>query len=587
MEMACDEKVISVFDTDIRSEYASSLIRLAVKKNIFLNSGLLAFGESNIKSRIKGIMRFKKAGFFMGAASIIVLIVIGAMLLTNGQYKDDGNKSSHMKSVNNGSTGSRFGIYLVKETNTKAAIEKGLDNLVFESNPIISEKDIKLYNWSNHSIELSEGVLSRIPNVPVSGLPFIVVADGERIYLGAFWTSISSASTSLPVIDILRKPFAINMGYPGKLENASDPRNDQRVYKVLTETGKLSLKSDATATDTKKDSSPPPINNRLWEKDGWSYFLEQIPRGGVIPLDNYVGRLYRQNSEGITETLDKLVTYRNNSAVIFPAGDRIVFMGFAGTGVMDFKSRAVISIREDGGDRKTFNTEFNVVRHLCYDKGYLYFEGWTNDGAFPRPVCRLDTELKKNIKMADIDGSLITVFDGYAYYLNGSIYRLKLDWASKPEIWDKAAIGKNIASVQRTAENEYNVVYAENSKPYILKLPNEKSKALNVIQKYFNAFENSDYKSMKALATEYHNKNLVHNGDVWGMKWARAKEIKIVENPDFLRTGNLESTLVYGVSVDMETVKTSAQYPSTGTFFYVILVKDANGTWRVDGYTTG
>jgi hypothetical protein len=105
-------------------------------------------------------------------------------------------------------------------------------------------------------------------------------------------------------------------------------------------------------------------------------------------------------------------------------------MGSAGTDVMDFKRNVIVSIREDGSDRRTFNTQYSGGRHLCYDNGYLYFEGWTNDGAFPRPVCRLDTELTKNIKMADIDGSFITVYDGYAIILTACIYRLKLDWVS-------------------------------------------------------------------------------------------------------------------------------------------------------------
>lgn len=87
MEMACDEKVVSVFDNDIRSEYAASLIKLAAKQNVLLNGGLLAFGESNIKSRIKGIMSFRKPRFCLGAAAIVILVAVGVILLTNGQYK--------------------------------------------------------------------------------------------------------------------------------------------------------------------------------------------------------------------------------------------------------------------------------------------------------------------------------------------------------------------------------------------------------------------------------------------------------------------------------------------------------------------
>lgn len=92
MEMSCDEKVISVCDNDIRREYAASLIKLAVKQDVLLNGGLLAFGESDIKSRIKGIMKFKKPKLWLGASAIIILIAIGAVLLTNGQNKEADKK---------------------------------------------------------------------------------------------------------------------------------------------------------------------------------------------------------------------------------------------------------------------------------------------------------------------------------------------------------------------------------------------------------------------------------------------------------------------------------------------------------------
>lgn len=98
MEMSCDEKVMSVFDSDIRSEYAASLIKLAAKQNILLNGGLLAFGESNIKRRIKEIMNFRKTGFWVGTAAVIILIVIGALLLTNGQSRN-ANKDGIDKNI--------------------------------------------------------------------------------------------------------------------------------------------------------------------------------------------------------------------------------------------------------------------------------------------------------------------------------------------------------------------------------------------------------------------------------------------------------------------------------------------------------
>lgn len=107
----------------------------------------------------------------------------------------------------------------------------------------------------------------------------------------------------------------------------------------------------------------------------------------------------------------------------------------------------------------------------------------------------------------------------------------------------------------------------------------DKKTGLAVVINYFNAFAKEDYKTMISLSTDYHNKNYVHNGDVWGMKWSKAKEIKY--------SGEINGTLRFGVSVDMETVKASAQYPSKQTFFFVVLVKSKDGIWKIDKYTTG
>ncbi|NSW92466.1 MAG: hypothetical protein HPY74_17715 [Firmicutes bacterium] len=118
-------------------------------------------------------------------------------------------------------------------------------------------------------------------------------------------------------------------------------------------------------------------------------------------------------------------------------------------------------------------------------------------------------------------------------------------------------------------------------------MTDEEQKALQVVKEYFGAFVEADYDKMRTLATENHNRNLVHDGDVWGMKWAKAKQIELIREPRFLGIEDSESVLVFYVSVDMETVKRSAQYPATQNSFYVVLIKGDDGNWRVDRYATG
>jgi len=61
----------------------------------------------------------------------------------------------------------------------------------------------------------------------------------------------------------------------------------------------------------------------------------------------------------------------------------------------------------------------------------------------------------------------------------------------------------------------------------------DKIKALDVITKYFYAFSQNDFDKMRSLSTDRHNEEYMHDGDVWGIKWALVKEIKWLEMLNF------------------------------------------------------
>ena len=250
MEMSCDERVLSVYNHDIRREYATSLISIAERQNKLVTRGLPGFGESNIKSRVKGIMTFRRPGGFIGSAAIIALVILGLILLTNGQNTEM-DKSGEVIDTNQSiETDNRFAIYLVKDLDPKAAAETDINDLQLQEIPIITDKDIKAYRFSDHSFELNNEEVFRSMNdlVPVTGIPFVVVADGERIYIGAFWTTFSSYATFLPHIDVILRPFSIKLDYVKGAKNIDDPRSDKRIYNVLNETGKLSSKIEIPST---------------------------------------------------------------------------------------------------------------------------------------------------------------------------------------------------------------------------------------------------------------------------------------------------------------------------------------------------
>lgn len=85
MEMSCDERVLFAEKRDIRREYANSLLNISIRQNNLSRSSLLAFGDSHIKSRIKGIMNYKNKKVGITIIAVIILIAVIVVLMTNGR----------------------------------------------------------------------------------------------------------------------------------------------------------------------------------------------------------------------------------------------------------------------------------------------------------------------------------------------------------------------------------------------------------------------------------------------------------------------------------------------------------------------
>jgi len=94
MELSCDERVLKEMSEDIKKPYANSLLSLAVGKHI-LNGSPLAFGEGDVKGRIKNVLNYKKPRFWVILLSLIIVIAIGVGLATNPKSAASFNGSSY------------------------------------------------------------------------------------------------------------------------------------------------------------------------------------------------------------------------------------------------------------------------------------------------------------------------------------------------------------------------------------------------------------------------------------------------------------------------------------------------------------
>lgn len=86
LELSCDERVIKEMGSGIKKAYSKSLLSLAAQKHI-INGSPLAFGEGNVKGRIKNVLNYKKPAFWIIAAAVIAIVVLCTGLLANPEQK--------------------------------------------------------------------------------------------------------------------------------------------------------------------------------------------------------------------------------------------------------------------------------------------------------------------------------------------------------------------------------------------------------------------------------------------------------------------------------------------------------------------
>lgn len=149
-------------------------------------------------------------------------------------------------------TSNSFGIYLTAERvdSCITAYYKGnLSRIGLSESPLICATDIVSYDFAEHSMRLRPEALAKIPRPHFEGTPFVVVANGERIYLGTFTTISSSIAVPVPSIVVDRRMLVTNQpsdtlvierAYPSAgIATGADPRPDKRIRDVLRKLRKL------------------------------------------------------------------------------------------------------------------------------------------------------------------------------------------------------------------------------------------------------------------------------------------------------------------------------------------------------------
>ena len=88
IEFACDEKVIRTLAFEEKRAYSQTLLDCSVNHGM-IAACPLAFGEVDVKARIKSVLHYKKPAFWVVGGAVIACTISAVCLLTNPLSKED------------------------------------------------------------------------------------------------------------------------------------------------------------------------------------------------------------------------------------------------------------------------------------------------------------------------------------------------------------------------------------------------------------------------------------------------------------------------------------------------------------------
>lgn len=276
MEMSCDEYVLKNSKSDIRAAYSTSLLKLATKTEDF-NAGLPAFGESDIRKRVKNIMKFNAKKKWVSVVAAIAVVIVGVSCLTKAAVKTDANKSNKIiaeKKIGPDNNKMTYGDKI--DNNIKAADtsnnEKAINNI--KDNSTADEIDMD----SDDIVPITKNIYS-IDKINKSGNPLAVsilkkvrqVFPKEvyqemmwhgKMYLAEFKQGdISCSITNKNKADNLYLDLYFNgdgtlesMLNQSTVRNAKNTDKNTEINKIV-EFAKVFLNSDVIYTDNKNSKN--------------------------------------------------------------------------------------------------------------------------------------------------------------------------------------------------------------------------------------------------------------------------------------------------------------------------------------------
>lgn len=460
MEMACDEQVLKDLGQEERKHYSMALLCAAERQ-----SGLLptAFGESHTRSRIRNILNYKRPRFWVTVVMTAVLVVAGIGLVTSPEQKAGMEQTvAQVTSIIGGADGptsvfiaGKTGegqdsfeempdsdwlastkirrIFPGEDEKGKVTIDLATENSVIfhgEFGLFAFEKEQDTWKMAMH-VDGTDAAAIRAAFETVSAGEKLESKDSihpqDKLMTEEPFKYSSKSVTEYDAFKMADGKIAVLAGIvqgqeSGRLMDLCylyyDPA-DQIVHQVYLFAGK--------GTELVNPGGRIAQRQYLFSRDRYDYFL-RTPQD-ALDFEQADGRMWEdvaringrmelvRSRDGEEELLEQLMCMQGllEQQKVILTEERIVYTGAAEADQQSFKQPGLVSIALDGSDRRAADILYQVYDGLSYAGGYLYYQGWSNEAALPRPVVRMTPDFEQTEALGQMDKSLITVRDQVAY----------------------------------------------------------------------------------------------------------------------------------------------------------------------------
>ena len=194
IELACDEKVVKDFTAEQRADYSQALLFCSANKKMPAACPL-AFGEVGVKTRVKSVLNYKKPGFWVSIAAIIVILVAAVCFLTAPKTSANG--------------GGDYSVAAVHEVTPSDEIEQKKADGEYVINTEYNELANGMWSVGDYTYKYRLEITGK-PNRAAESVSYLVLSNTKDI---TFEQALKASGLSSDSSDYFTPDYAVIVGY--------------------------------------------------------------------------------------------------------------------------------------------------------------------------------------------------------------------------------------------------------------------------------------------------------------------------------------------------------------------------------------